>query len=217
MSTENDRPDDAPLDPEQPSTGEPDGGETPEAAREVAEPTLEEIALLRTDEIKEALKKAKERDGYLDRLQRLQAEFDNFRRRVARERETWRRNAISDLLLEVLQVVDNFDRALATDHGPKTHADYVRGVELVARQLVGVLKKTGVEPIEAKGEAFDPARHEAVSLVPTTDVHPGVVVEEVQRGYTMDDVVLRATRVCVSQAPSAPEAAGDETGETEES
>jgi molecular chaperone GrpE len=182
-------------------------GERPEspATEESEGLSVEDIALLKTDEIREAFAKAKERDEVKDRLLRLQAEFENFRRREARDRANWRRNAIRDLALDVLQVVDNFERALAADPGPDGHADFVRGIELVEKQLTGVLEKAGVRPIAARGEPFDPALHEAVATAPSDEAVDGTVLEEVQRGYTIDDVVLRPTRVCVVQNPAPAE------------
>jgi molecular chaperone GrpE len=198
-----------PIDPEE--TPDAEAREAEEApASESAEISVEEIALLRTDEIREALAKAKERDTFLDRLQRLQAEYENYRKRVAREREGYRRSALQGLLLEVLQVVDNFERAVANDPGPDGHADFVRGIELVEKQLTGVLESFAVRPIEAAGRPFDPACHDAVATVTTDELEPNTVVEELLRGYKMDDVVLRPTRVCVAQPPE-PAAPAEDT------
>ncbi len=190
--------------------------ETPEADAPVEDSELsaEDIALLETDVILDTFARAKERDDLVNRLQRLQAEFDNFRRREARDRENWKRNAVRGLILEVLQVVDNFERALGVDTGPEGHVDFVRGIELVEKQLTGVLEQAGLRPIEARGEPFDPALHEAVATSPSLEAENGTVLEELQKGYTMDDVVLRPTRVCVVQNP-APATDDSETPDPE--
>jgi molecular chaperone GrpE len=179
---------------------------------------LEDVTLMDADEIREVVAKAEECDQYVDRLQRLQAEFDNYRRRIAREREGWRRNAVQGLLLEVLGVVDNLERALAIDAGPEGHAAFVEGIELVGKQFSGVLEKMNVKPIDAKGQPFDPALHEALTMVPTDKAKSGTVLEDVLRGYTMDDVVLRPTRVCVAQSPAPvePDAAAADDNENDE-
>jgi molecular chaperone GrpE len=213
--------DDRPADerPEEETPASPQPEETDTGASPAGGPGLEEIALLRTDEVREALEKAKERDEYLGRLQRVQAEYENYRKRVAREREGYRREALRALLLDVLEVVDNFERALGSDPGESGHADFVRGIELVEKQLAGVLTSVGVRPIEARGEVFDPALHEAIAMVESEEAEPGTVTEVLLVGYTMDEQVLRPSRVCVAQQPAPQEPSGGvsrDEAETEE-
>ena len=156
----------------------------------------------------------RERDEYLDKLQRLKAEYDNYRRREERERARWAKEAMEGLVLELLPIVDNFARAAAADQGSEGHDDYVAGMRLVEKQLESVLERIGVEPIEAKGKPFDPEVHEALQVVDTNEVAPNHVVSELARGYRMRGDVVRAARVVVARAPAPPAddaaGAGDE-------
>lgn len=141
-----------------------------------------------------------------DRYLRTLADFDNFRRRVSREREEWRRQAQDELLREILPVLDNFDRALAAPGGAGRDGGFRAGVELIHREFLKALERLGIRPFSAVGEAFDPLRHEAVARTERTDVADHTVVNEVQRGYLFHDRVLRPARVVVAVEPSQPEA-----------
>jgi molecular chaperone GrpE len=140
-----------------------------------------------------------------DRYLRTLADFDNFRRRVSREREEWRRQAQEELLREILPALDNFDRALAAPDGGDRDGGFRAGVELIHRDFLKALERLGVRPFSAVGQAFDPLRHEAVARTERTDVADHTVVSEVQRGYTLHDRVLRPARVVVAVEPSQPE------------
>src|SRR5215467_8489435 len=107
-----------------------------------------------------------ERDLYVDRLARMQAEFDNARKRAAKEQQDFRDFALVDTIKTLLPVLDNFERALQSKSDP---ADFRAGVELIYKQLRDVLTKLGVQPIDAKGQLFDPRFHEAVEMVDTPD------------------------------------------------
>jgi len=131
-----------------------------------------------------------------DRYLRTMADFDNFRRRVSREREDWRRQAQEDLLREILPALDNFDRALNSEGGGE--GGFRAGVELIHREFLKALERVGVRPFIAVGEVFDPQRHEAVARVDRPDVPDHTVVNEVQRGYLIGDRVLRPARVVVA-------------------
>ena len=133
-----------------------------------------------------------------DRYLRTLADFDNFRRRVSREREEWRRQAQEDLLREILPALDNFDRALGSEGGRDTAGGFRAGVELIHRDFLKALERVGVRPFSAVGEVFDPQRHEAVARVDRPDVPDHTVVNEVQRGYLIGDRVLRPARVVVA-------------------
>jgi molecular chaperone GrpE len=144
---------------------------------------------------------AEERDRYLDLAQRTQADFENYRKRAARDAATAGERAKAGLVRELLPVLDNLERALATasdvdgDSSP-----VVEGVRLVRADLVGVLERTGVESFDPSGEPFDPTLHEALSTRPAPEgVHPGVVTDVVEKGYRLNDTVLRPARVIVSQ------------------
>ena len=139
-----------------------------------------------------------ERDTAVDRLARMQAEFDNARKRAAKEQQDFRDFALSDTIKTLLPVVDNFERALQSKSEP---ADFRAGVELIYKQFRDVLTKLGVQPIDAKGQQFDPRFHEAVEMVDTPDVADHEVLEEWQRGYKYKDRLLRPAMVKVARNP----------------
>ena len=139
-----------------------------------------------------------ERDEYLDALQRLKAEFDNFRKRTARDREGIATAATRDVVRDLLPVMDNLERAVAAlgDQGDQI----VAGLEMVRGQLAALLTGHGVEAIGAHGEAFDPTVHEAIASVPSDDHAEGAVIEVVEKGYRHAGHVLRPTRVVIAAA-----------------
>jgi len=139
-----------------------------------------------------------ERDALLDRLARAQAEFDNARKRAAKEQQDFRDFAMADAIRSLLPVVDNFERAL---QAKSETADFRAGVELIYKQLRDVLTKLGVQPIEAKGQQFDPHVHEAIEMVETLDAADHEVLEEWQRGYKFKDRLLRPAMVKVAKNP----------------
>jgi molecular chaperone GrpE len=150
----------------------------------------------------------KQRDEYYDLLLRKTAEFDNYRKRIERERQSVSDAAAADLILELLPVVDDFERALvahrsAEREGGRT-ADggdeaYRRGIELIYRRLLDVLQKRGVRPIEALGADFDPYYHQAVTYEPADDRRDGEVIEEFSKGYMLGDRLLRPAMVKVAK------------------
>jgi molecular chaperone GrpE len=139
----------------------------------------------------------KQRDEYYDRLLRKTAEFDNYRKRIDRERQQLSEAAAADLLLELLPLVDELERALRAEGGD---ADAIRkGVELIHKQLVETLRKRGVRPIESLGADFDPHYHMAVSHEPANGRRDGEVIEEFRRGYMLGDRLLRPAMVKVAK------------------
>src|SRR4051795_3767197 len=139
-----------------------------------------------------------ERETLLDRLARAQAEFENARRRAAKEQQDFRDFATVDAIKSLLPVIDSFERALQA----KSEAgDFRTGVELIYKQLQDVLSKMGVRPIAAKGEQFDPHVHEAIEMVETPDAADHEVLEEWQRGYKFKDRLLRPAMVRVAKNP----------------
>jgi molecular chaperone GrpE len=141
----------------------------------------------------------RERDDYYDRLLRKTAEFDNYRKRVERERRQQAEHAVTDLLLELLPVVDDFDRALTVDADDNS-ASYRKGVELIHAKLHDLLRKQGVRPIDAIGADFDPNLHQAVAHEASPGHREGEVISEMQRGYTIGDRLLRPAMVKVAKA-----------------
>ncbi|MEQ1908556.1 MAG: nucleotide exchange factor GrpE [Vicinamibacterales bacterium] len=149
-----------------------------------------------TSEI-ETLKR--ERDEHYDRLLRKTAEFDNYRKRVERERREQGDRAVVGLLEELLLVVDDFDLALTVDAG-EGGAPYRKGVELIHAKLHDMLRKQGVKAIEALGEDFDPNLHQAVMHEPSAHHREGEVIGELRKGYTLNDRLLRPSMVKVAKA-----------------
>lgn len=139
----------------------------------------------------------KQRDEYYDLLLRKTAEFDNYRKRTERERQSVSEAAAADLIAELLPLVDDFERALLAGGGEDNA--YRRGVELMYRRLLDVLQKRGVRPIEALGADFDPYYHQAVSHEPAEGRRDGEVIEEFRKGYLLGDRLLRPTMVKVAK------------------
>ena len=141
----------------------------------------------------------RERDEYLDRLLRKTAEFDNYRKRLERERRAQADQAVTDLLSEMLLVVDDFDRALTVDAGEDGNA-YRKGVELINAKLHDVLRKQGVRSFDSLGADFDPNLHQAVVHEASPEHREGEVIEELRRGYMIGDRLLRPAMVKVAKA-----------------
>jgi molecular chaperone GrpE len=131
-------------------------------------------------------------------LKRLAADFDNFRRRQAQEREDLIRFAGEKLILDILPVLDNFERAMASAKDAKEIASVVSGVELIQKQLLEAFIRNGVEEIEALGNAFDPNYHEAVQQMVDDEKPDHTVINELQKGYTLNGRVIRPSMVIVS-------------------
>jgi molecular chaperone GrpE len=138
-----------------------------------------------------------ERDALLDRLARLQAEFDNARKRAQREQQEFREYAAADVIKGILPVLDSFERALKAPAGQAN--DFRSGIELIYRQFLDALQKAGVQPIQAVGQPFDPRFHEAIEMVDTNKVEDHHVLDELQRGYKYKDRLLRPAMVRVAR------------------
>ena len=181
-------------------TNETVAPEEPEVPAEEAGPPGSE-GMAPDETIDDLAQLTRERDDYLDQLQRTRADFDNYRKRMERERPLLAEAGVRDLVSELLPVLDNLERALealvaAGDEGATC---IVAGVDMVRQQLGGLLVGRGVEEIPAAGESFDPTIHEAVQGVPSPDHPEGTVIAVVERGYRMSDAVIRPARVVVSQ------------------
>ena len=180
------------LTPETADDTEP--ADTPEPAAEAPEPDpLAEITA--------------ERDALKEQLLRARAEFDNYRRRMAREMESLRKTAAEGLIRDLLPVADNLERGLA--HAEDRAHPLAQGVELVMKQFAEVLSARGLEPVAGVGQPFDPNVHEALAQQPS-DEHPAdTVAVEFERGYRLGDQVLRPAKVVVSSGPAAQQEDGD--------
>jgi molecular chaperone GrpE len=153
-------------------------------------------ALVSTDPVADL---QRERDDFYDRWMRKAAEFDNYRRRVERERREHADQSIVNLLQELLLVVDDFDRALTVDAGEGSAA-YRKGIELIHQKFHDLLRKQGVKPIEALGADFDPNLHQAVLHEDSPEHRDGEVIGELRKGYMMGDRLLRPAMVKVAKA-----------------
>lgn len=141
----------------------------------------------------------RERDALQDRLLRTAAEFDNYRKRIERERREVAEYAGADILTDMLPIVDDLERALQASAGSEADV-YRRGVELIYKQMTDLLRKRGVKVIEAVGTQFDPRFHEAVMQEVSSTHREGEVIAELRRGYTLGDRLLRPAVVKVAQA-----------------
>jgi molecular chaperone GrpE len=141
----------------------------------------------------------RERDDLKDRWLRKGAEFDNYRKRIERERREQADQAVVDLLQDLLLVVDDFDRALTVDAGEGGSA-YRKGIEMIHGKLHELLRKQGVTPIDTLGADFDPNLHQAVMHEESPEHREGEVIGELRKGYTMNDRLLRPAMVKVAKA-----------------
>jgi molecular chaperone GrpE len=190
--------------------GTEEAGEVPaeapveSAAPEVVEPAPEgkgEVA----DDLETLCKqleevRAKEAE-YLDGWQRARAELSNARKRFQREQQGAYTNAKADMLLRLLPIIDDFERAFADLPDELTDHTWIQGIKLVQQKAQGILNQEGVKPIEAAGQEFDPLWHQAVTHEPSEEVPEGQVIAEMQKGYSMGDRVLRPSMVRVSSGP----------------
>jgi molecular chaperone GrpE len=131
---------------------------------------------------------------YRDALQRLQAEFENFRKRSEKENSEHRKYANASLIKELLPILDSFEMALKNT---KDHDTFVKGMEMLYAQLFGTLQSLGLRRIEAAGKPFDPYKHEV--LLQEESELPDIVLEELQKGYVMNDLVLRHSKVKIGK------------------
>jgi molecular chaperone GrpE len=142
----------------------------------------------------------KEKEEIYDRLLRKHADFENFRKRVEKEKKDFHQFALTDIMSELIHILDNFERALS--HSDEaSNPEYRKGVELIYRQLKDLLEKRGLRAIAAQGQKFDPNFHEAVAREERRDLEEGTILEELQRGYLFQNRLLRPAMVKVSYAP----------------
>ena len=179
------------LDTSRDEAAEPSGEEDP--ANE--EQAMDDKEAASEAEPEDPLARAeRERDEYLDLARRAQADFENYRKRAAREAAAAGERAKSGLVRELLPIVDNLERALISAEEGEQHL--AEGVRLVHSELIAVLERNGIEQFNPAGDRFDPAEHEALSV--RADGEPGVVLDVVEKGYRANGTVLRPARVVVS-------------------
>ncbi len=186
-------------------TGGPTGGPTDGQPADAAAPETDHERQLEHD-LEELSAKAEKADEYLELAQRTRADFENYRKRAAREAAVAQERGITKLAKELLPAVDNLDRALeaagaatvndaAQDNGTAT---LVSGIKLVHKDVIAALARAGIEGFSPEGERFDPQMHEAIAQTPVEGAEPGTVVEVYQRGYRLGEVVIRPARVVVA-------------------
>jgi molecular chaperone GrpE len=180
------------LDHELPPAGPDDDKASPAGEARTAEPTVAELEA-------ELEKARSERAAFLDRAARLQAEFDNFRKRNTKEQQEYRDYALADAVRTLLPILDSLDRALKTNAA--SLEDFHQGIELIDKQFHDALAKLGVLPVPAQGELFDPNLHQAVQMVETSETEDNHVIDELQRGYKLKDRLLRPAMVRVARNP----------------
>jgi molecular chaperone GrpE len=149
-------------------------------------------------DLEELAAKAEKADEYLELAQRTKADFENYRKRAAREAAGAQERGIVKLALELLPAVDDLDRALQASDGSPDADTLASGLKLVHAGVLAALARVGIEPYSPVGERFDPQHHEAVAQQPVDGAEPGTIVEVYQRGYRLGDAVLRPARVVVA-------------------
>ncbi len=152
-------------------------------------------------------------NGYYERYLRLMADFENYKKRVVREKREFSRFASEDIILSLLPLMDNFERAIThcKDSGDSGEINVLLdGVVMIQRQMVDVLKKSGVRSFESLGKPFDPTKHQAMQTVESKDVEPNTVIDEFQKGYFLHDRLIRPAMVVVSQKPKIVQEAPEE-------
>ncbi len=186
---------------------EPAGPEpTATAAAEAVLPVSPET--LTPQQLEELKARAAQADDFWSRLLRTTADFDNFKKRAARERQDAAKYANESLIQKLLPVLDNFEMArAATQTNPANGIESLQaGIAMIQQQLKSVLTEAGVEEVDATGKPFDPNLHEAVSQQETADVPEGQVAQQLRKGYKLRDRLLRPATVVVAKKPSPPAA-----------
>jgi molecular chaperone GrpE len=140
-----------------------------------------------------------ERAAYLDRAARIQAEFENFRKRSEKQQQEFKEYALAGAMKTLLPILDSLDRALNTKAA--SLEDFHAGIELIDKQFHDALAKLGVQPVAAEGEPFDPNLHQAIQMVESDEVEDNHVLDELQRGYKLKDRLLRPAMVRVARHP----------------
>jgi molecular chaperone GrpE len=162
-----------------------DAGYSPEELEQLVQEKDAEIASLKED------------------LLRKRAEFDNFRKRTRKEQEEFRNFAVENLMMELLDVYDNFERAIESAHNTNDVDSVVEGVEMVFRQFVSILEKEGLKRIECEGEEFDPSEHEAMMHVEHADHPDNTIIDVCKPGYKLNSRIIRPAMVTVSKNTSS--------------
>lgn len=186
-----------------------------EEAKEVeeveAEVTSTEVETLKKD-LEEKTKLA---DDYLSQLKYLQADFENYKKMVAREREMYEMCATEELIKSLLPIIDNLEIAIASAKQSEDEPSFVEGIELIYKDLMAALGKEGLKPIKAVGEKFDPYKHEVIMTVIDDGLPEDTVREELEKGYMLGSKLIRTAKVKVSKVKSPSDSSQIKEGEDE--
>lgn len=170
--------------------------------REASEERAAEQVLDDLDSLRAKLQSVEQkRDEYLSLAQRTRADFENYQKRMKRDLAEERRYAQAPLAADLLPALDNLERAIAAAQQAGEKGALVQGVAMVHTQLLDILRRHGITPVEAQGQPFDPNQHQAVTQQPSKEHPPMTVLQVLERGYLIHDRVLRPARVVVSTAP----------------
>ena len=159
----------------------------------------EEIITVKREEFEKLKETAQLCEEFKDKYLRAHAELDNARKRLIKEKEEYVKFANEDILSEILYVIDNFDRALEHMNGRQKVESILDGIKMIQKQFHHLLERNGVKRIEALGKKFDPALHEAVEHIEAEEGKEGIVLEEIQAGYLLNDRLLRPAGVKVGK------------------
>jgi molecular chaperone GrpE len=178
------------------------------ASSNISAPAASEITPKQLAELQARAAKA---DEHWDRLLRTAADFDNFKKRAARERHEAAQSAAAALVQKLLPVLDHFEMAQSAAQNAQAPQSAIAalqdGITVIQQQLKSILAETGLEEVDANGKPFDPTLHEAIMQMETADTPEGQVVQQIRKGYKLRDRLLRPAAVVVAQKPSAPPAA----------
>jgi len=177
----------------------------PPAAADAPAASAPELTPGQLEELKTRAAKA---DEHWDRLLRTAADFENFKKRAARERLEAAQSATAALIHKLLPVLDHFEMAQAAAEDPQSGTAALQdGIAMIQQQLKSILTETGLEEVDANGQTFDPTLHEAVSQLETADTSEGQVVQQIRKGYKIRERLLRPATVVVAKKPATPPAA----------
>lgn len=177
-----------------------------DSTADIAQEKAKSDAAIPQDQMELFKTKAAKADEYYDRLLRQTAEFDNYKKRMARERIEAVQYANQSLLLKLINVMDHFDMALAAANQVQQDASlqsFKTGIDMIYSQLKSSLTDSGLEEINTQNQPFNPSWHEAISQKETTDIPEGQIVEQLRKGYKLNNRLLRAASVVVAKKPSA--------------
>lgn len=174
-----------------------------EKNKQAQEPSGEEkVVTLKESEYLKLKDEAQKAQEYWDKLLRLQADFENSRKRLEKERLDFLKFANEGIILELLNILDDLERAVElAQEKHQDQAAFLKGVEMILTHIYGLLKNNGVKPIEAAGKPFDPHYHEALMQMENKDLPEHTILEELQKGYLLNERVIRTTKVKVTKKP----------------